>query len=56
VPQEQSDMIAKALQKSGTPHVYHIYEGEGHGWRKAETIAHFYKALGEFLVEHVVYG
>lgn len=56
VPQEQSDMIARALEKSGTPHVYHTYEGEGHGWRKAETIEHFYNALGEFLVEHVVYA
>ena len=56
VPQEQSDMIVRALEKSGTQHVYHIYEGEGHGWRKAETIEHFYTAVDEFLTKFVVYG
>ncbi len=56
VPQEQSDMIAAALEKSGTPHVYHVYEGEGHGWRKAETIEHFYTAVEKFLREYVIYA
>ena len=56
VPQEQSDMIVRALEKSGTPHAYHIYEGEGHGWRKAETIEHFYTAVEAFLREHIVYA
>ena len=56
VPQEQSDMVADALKKSGTPHEYHIYEGEGHGWRKSETIEHYYEAVDAFLRKHVVYA
>jgi len=56
VPQEQSDMIVRALERSGTPHVYHVYEGEGHGWRKAETIEHFYDAVEKFLLKHVIYA
>jgi dipeptidyl aminopeptidase/acylaminoacyl peptidase len=56
VPQAQSDMIVESLKKTGTPHVYHIYEGEGHGWRKRETIEHFYKAVDAFLRKHVLFS
>lgn len=55
VPQSQSDQIVQALKRNGTPHVYHIYAGEGHGWRKAETIEHFYNAVDAFLKEHLIY-
>jgi dipeptidyl aminopeptidase/acylaminoacyl peptidase len=55
VPKDQSDAIVKALQRNGTPHVYHVYAGEGHGWRKPETIAHFYDQVDEFLKSTVVY-
>ena len=55
-PREQSDEIVAALQRNGTPHEYHIYEGEGHGWRKAETIEHFYKAVEDFLKRHVLFA
>jgi dipeptidyl aminopeptidase/acylaminoacyl peptidase len=55
VPKDQSDVMVKALQRNGTPCVYHVYEGEGHGFRKAETIEHFYKAIDSFLKENVIY-
>jgi len=38
------------------PHEYHIYEGEGHGWRKRETIAAFWTAVDRFLQEYVLFG
>jgi dipeptidyl aminopeptidase/acylaminoacyl peptidase len=38
VPKKQSVMIAEALQSKGVPVEYHEFEGEGHGFRKAETI------------------
>lgn len=56
VPPEQSDIIVKALQRNGTPHIYQIYQGEGHGWRKAETIEHFYETVDKFLKEYIVYA
>jgi dipeptidyl aminopeptidase/acylaminoacyl peptidase len=28
-----------ALRERGVPHAYLLYEGEGHGFRKAENIA-----------------
>ncbi len=55
VPQEQSDAIADALRKRGVPHEYHVYAGEGHGWRKAETIESFYNTLEAFLQRYVLF-
>jgi dipeptidyl aminopeptidase/acylaminoacyl peptidase len=54
VPREQSDAIVEALRHNGTPHLYHVYEGEGHGWRKRESIEHFYRTVEEFLRQHVL--
>lgn len=56
VPQNQSDQIVAALRRSGTPHEYIIYEGEGHGWRKPETIEDFYVKAERFLLQHVIYA
>lgn len=50
VPPEQSEDIVKAIKGRGGHVEYVLYEGEGHGWRKAETIKaaiekelHFYE-------------
>jgi dipeptidyl aminopeptidase/acylaminoacyl peptidase len=56
VPRAQSDMIVEALKRNGVPHVYHVYEGEGHGWRKRETIEHFYTAVDAFLRQYVIFA
>ncbi len=56
VPKNQSDVIVAALQRNGTPHEYHVYAGEGHGWRKAETIDAFYRAVERFLNQYLVYS
>jgi dipeptidyl aminopeptidase/acylaminoacyl peptidase len=56
VPQNQSDQIVAALQRNGVPHEYHLYPGEGHGFRKTETIEKFYTAVEEFLKQHVIFG
>jgi dipeptidyl aminopeptidase/acylaminoacyl peptidase len=55
VPRAQSDRIAESLRKRGVPHVYHVYEGEGHGWRKPETIESYYAALEQFLRQYVIF-
>lgn len=54
VPPSQSEGIAKALQARGVPHIYRLYEGEGHGWRKGETIQAYYTEVERFLRTHVV--
>ena len=53
VPREQSDSIVASLRARGVPHEYHVYEGEGHGWRKTETVEAFYNAIQAFLKQHV---
>lgn len=56
VPRAQSDLIVEALRRRGVPHEYHVYEGEGHGWRKRETIAAFWTSVDRFLQEYVLFG
>jgi dipeptidyl aminopeptidase/acylaminoacyl peptidase len=56
VPREQSDSIAASLRARGVTHEYHVYEGEGHGWRKSETIDHFWRTVDRFLREHVLFA
>jgi dipeptidyl aminopeptidase/acylaminoacyl peptidase len=55
VPKAQSDQIVAALRARGVPHAYHVYAGEGHGWRNAETIEHYYKTALAFLHQYVVF-
>jgi dipeptidyl aminopeptidase/acylaminoacyl peptidase len=38
VPPSQAELIVDALRERGVPHAYLLYEGEGHGFRKAENI------------------
>ncbi|MCD6520509.1 MAG: S9 family peptidase [Anaerolineae bacterium] len=56
VPMSQAETIVKALQRNGIPHEYHLYPGEGHGWRKAETIRAFYEAVLRFLKQYVLFA
>jgi len=56
VPRNQSDSIVESLRSRGVPHVYHVYPGEGHGWRKPETIEHYYNAMLAFLKQYVLYA
>ena len=56
VPRQQSDAIVEALKQNRTPHVYHVYEGEGHGWRKRETIEHFHRTVDDFLRQYVIFA
>jgi dipeptidyl aminopeptidase/acylaminoacyl peptidase len=56
VPKSQSDSIVEILSQRGVPHEYHVYAGEGHGWRKPETIEAYLKATLKFLERYVVYA
>ena len=51
----QSESIANALRGRGIPHVYRLYPGEGHGFRKSETLADYLKTLEQFLLEYVLF-
>ena len=56
VPLSQSECIVASLKKRGIPHEYHVYEGEGHGWRKKETIEAYYAAVEKFLTRYVLFA
>jgi dipeptidyl aminopeptidase/acylaminoacyl peptidase len=56
VPKDQAEAIVASLVSRGVPHEYHAYAGEGHGFRKTETIAHFYTAVEAFLRQYVVFA
>jgi dipeptidyl aminopeptidase/acylaminoacyl peptidase len=56
VPRAQSDEVVAVLQRRGVPYVYHLYPGEGHGFRKTETIEHYYHAVEQFLRQYVIFA
>lgn len=56
VPPSQSEEIVNALKEKGIPHKYKLYEGEGHGFRKAETITDYLKETERFLQQHVLFA
>ncbi len=56
VARSQSDTLVASLQRRGVPHIYHLYPGEGHGFRKAETIEHYYQAVDKFLQQYVIFA
>ncbi len=56
VPKAQSDTIVAALKRGGVPHEYHVFAGEGHGWRKPETIERYYELALNFLKQYVIFG
>jgi len=56
VVRSQSDDMADSLERRGVPHVYHLYPGEGHGFRKPETIEHLYQSIEKFLRQYVIFA
>lgn len=56
VPQNQSDVMVEMLRGRGVPVEYHVYAGEGHGFRKPENIDHYLTTSIKFLKQHLVYA
>ncbi len=56
VPPNQSESIVEALKANGVPYEYHLYPGEGHGFRKSETLRDYYAAIERFLLQYVIYS
>ncbi|HLS92379.1 MAG TPA: S9 family peptidase, partial [Microbacterium sp.] len=49
VPPSQSEALRDALAANGVPHAYLLFEGEGHGFRQAETIVRCFASEIAFL-------
>lgn len=54
VPPAQSEAMVNALEKAGKTVFYHVYEGEGHGWRKTASIQDYLTRMEDFLMRWVV--
>ena len=49
VPPSQAEMIVAALRANDVPVTYELYEGEGHGFRAADTIVKVLEATERFI-------
>ncbi len=56
VPPAQSEQIVAALRQRGVPLLYKLYDGEGHGFRKDETLADYYHEVERFLQQFVLFA
>ena len=56
VPPSQSEAIVEKLRANRIAHIYKLYEGEGHGFRKTETLIDFYQSVERFLLQHVIFA
>ncbi len=56
VPPEQAERLVDILRRNKVPHLYRLYEGEGHGWRNPETIESYYNDVLTFLKIHVLFA
>lgn len=56
VPQNQSDSIVEILAANKVPHVYRLYPGEGHGFRKSEHLTDYYQTIDRFLKQYVIFS
>jgi dipeptidyl aminopeptidase/acylaminoacyl peptidase len=53
VLKQESDDIVAAVRKKGVPVEYHIFENEGHGFKRKETQEKAYSATLEFLDKYL---
>src|SRR5205814_5801707 len=51
VPPPQSEVIVTALEQRGIPYAYIAFEGEGHGFRRAENVKRSTEAHLSFLAQ-----
>jgi len=56
IPPSQSEELVQALKANQVPHLYKVYAGEGHGFRKNETIQDYLTQTERFLQQEVLFG
>ncbi|MDD5370483.1 MAG: prolyl oligopeptidase family serine peptidase [Anaerolineaceae bacterium] len=56
VPPDQSESIVDVLKANKIPHIYRLYPGEGHGFKRNDTIAAYYQDIDRFLKQHVLFS
>ena len=56
VPPEHSESIVRVLKANHIPHIYKLYEGEGHGFRKKVNLIDYYQTIDSFLKQYVIFS
>ena len=56
VPVDQSESIVDILKANKVPHLYKLYEGEGHGFRKKVNLIDYYETVDRFLKQYVIFS
>lgn len=56
VPRAQADELVEALARNGVPHAYLLFEGEGHGFRRAENRRRSLEAELSFYAQVLGFG
>ncbi len=51
VPPAQAELIVEALKRKRMPHAYVLFEGEQHGFRKADSIIRAHEAELSFYAQ-----
>ncbi len=54
VPKAQADLMVDAMRAGGATVEYHVYEGEGHGWARPETVEDELTRTERFLTNWVL--
>jgi dipeptidyl aminopeptidase/acylaminoacyl peptidase len=54
VPKPQADAMVDAMRRAGAPVEYHVYAGEGHGFRKLENVVDELERTEAFLTKWVL--
>lgn len=54
VPPRQSEEMVEAMHKAGKFVEYVTYPGEGHGWRKVDTVLDYMAKMEAFLLKYVI--
>ncbi len=54
VPKPQADAMVDAMRTAGAPVEYHVYAGEGHGFRKLENVSDEFERTEAFLTKWVL--
>jgi dipeptidyl aminopeptidase/acylaminoacyl peptidase len=53
VARSQVEQLVRELNRQQVPHLYHVFEDEGHGWKRPETIRVYFSKVEEFLSRYV---
>jgi dipeptidyl aminopeptidase/acylaminoacyl peptidase len=54
VPAAQAQLMVDAMRAAGAPVEHHVYESEGHGWRRPETVVDSFERIDAFLTHWVL--